>query len=99
MSDDARFRKGFLLAMVVGITAAFVFVIRDFLMTIFVAAVFSGLVHPLYRRLRVGFGGRDALASVVTLLVVLLLVGAPVVFIVTIVTSEAVRMTDNVTPW
>ena len=48
MSDDARFRKGFLLALVVAITAAFVFVIRDFLMTIFVAAIFSGLAHPLY---------------------------------------------------
>ena len=42
MSEDARFRKGFLLALVVAITATFVFVIRDFLMTIFVAAVFSG---------------------------------------------------------
>ena len=50
MSDDARFRKGFLLALVVAITAAFVFVIKDFLMTIFVAAIFSGLAHPLYRR-------------------------------------------------
>ena len=37
MSDDARFRKGFLLALVIAITAAFVFVIKDFLMTIFVA--------------------------------------------------------------
>lgn len=99
MSDDARFRKGFLLALVVGITAAFVLVIRDFLMTIFVAAVFSGLVHPLYGRLRVAFGGREALASAMTLLVILLLVGGPVVFIVTIVTNEAVRMTDNVAPW
>lgn len=99
MSEDARFRKGFLLALVVGITAAFVFVISDFLMTIFVAAVFSGLIHPLYRQIRTAFGGREAVASVVTLLAVLLLVGGPVVFIVTIVTNEAIRMTDNVAPW
>ena len=98
MSEDARFRKGFLLALVVGITAAFVFVVRDFLMTIFVAAIFSGLAHPLYRRLNKAFGGREGLASAVTLLAIVLLVGGPLVFTVSIVTSEAVRMSDNVTP-
>jgi predicted PurR-regulated permease PerM len=99
MSDDARFRKGFLLALVVGVTAAFVFVVSDFLMTIFVAAIFSGLAHPLYRQLRRAFGGRQALASGVTLLTIVLLLGVPLVSVVTIVTNEAVRMTDNVTPW
>jgi predicted PurR-regulated permease PerM len=99
MSDDARFRKGFLLALVVAITAAFFFVIRDFLMTVFVAAIFSGLAHPLYSQVRKTFGGREALASVVTLLIVLLVVGGPLVFIVSIVTTEAVRITDEVTPF
>jgi predicted PurR-regulated permease PerM len=99
MSGDERFRKGFLLALVAGITAAFVFVIKDFLMTIFVSAIFSGLAHPLYRRLRTAFGGREVLASVATLLTMVLLVGGPLVFVLTIVTNEAVRMTDNVTPW
>jgi predicted PurR-regulated permease PerM len=99
MSEDARFRKGFLLALVVAITAAFVFVIREFLMTIFVAAIFSGLAHPLYRRLRKAFGGREALASAVTLLTIVLLVGGPLVFVVSIVTTEAVRMSDNITPF
>jgi predicted PurR-regulated permease PerM len=99
MSDDARFRKGFLLALVVGITALFVFVVRDFLMTIFLAAIFSGLAHPLYRQLRKTFGGREALASAMTLLIILLLAGGPLVFVASIVTNEAVRMTENVTPW
>ena len=99
MSEDARFRKGFLLALVVAITAAFVFVVRSFLMTIFVAAIFSGLAHPLYARLRQTFGGREALASAVTLLMIVLLVGGPFVFVGSIVTSEAVRMTDDVTPF
>jgi len=96
MSEDARFRKGFLLALVIGITAAFVFIISDFLMTIFVAAIFSGLAHPLYRQLLRTFGGREALASAVTLVMILLLVGGPLVLTVSIVTTEAVRMTDNV---
>lgn len=99
MSEDARFRKGFLLALVVAITATFVFVIKDFLMTIFVAAIFSALAHPLYWRLRTIFGGREALASALTLLIIVLLVGAPLVFVASIVTAEALRMTDNVTPF
>jgi predicted PurR-regulated permease PerM len=99
MSDDARFRRGFLLALVVGITAAFIFVVKDFLMTVFVAAIFSGLTHPVYRRLRKAFGGRKALASVVTLLIIVLLIVGPLVTVLTIVTGEAVRLTDNVTPW
>jgi len=98
MSEDARFRKGFLLALVVSITAAFVFVVRDFLMTTFVAAIFSGLAHPLYVRLQKAFGGREALASAVTLLIIVLVVGGPLVFVTSVVVSEAVRMTDNVTP-
>jgi predicted PurR-regulated permease PerM len=99
MSDDDRFRKGFLLALVVGVTAALLFVVSDFLMTILVAAIFSGLAHPLYRQVRRAFGGREALASAVTLAGILVVVGLPLVFVVTIVTSEAVRMTENVTPW
>src|SRR5580765_6295144 len=99
MTEDRSFRKGFLLALVVGITAAFVFVIRDFLMTMFVAAIFSGLAHPLYTRLHRRLGGRQALASAVTLLVVVLLVVGPLVFVISIVTNEAVRLSDNVTPW
>jgi len=99
MSEDARFRKGFLLALVVSITAAFVFVISGFLMTIFVAAIFSGLAHPLYSRLRKALGGREAIASAMTLLMIVLLVGAPFVVVVSIVTTEAVRMTDDVTPF
>lgn len=99
MADDARFRKGFLLVLVVAITAAFVFVVKDFLMTVFVAAIFSGLAHPLYTRLQKAFGGRKALASAVTLLMIVLLVGGPLVFIVSIVTNEAVKITDSVTPF
>jgi predicted PurR-regulated permease PerM len=99
MSDDAPFRKGFLLALVIGITAAFLFVVKDFLMTILMAAIFSGLAHPIYRRVRQAFHGRSGAASAVTLLGIVLVVGAPLVVVLTIVTNETVRMTDNVTPW
>src|SRR5262245_6265079 len=97
--SDARFRKGFLLALVVGITVAFVIVVRGFLMTIFAAALFAGVAHPLYRRLVVAFGGRKRLASAATLLIVVLLVVGPLVAVVVVVTNQALGMSENVTPW
>lgn len=99
MSDAARFRKGFLLALVIAITAAFVFVVKDFLMTIFVAAIFSGLMHPLHQRLLPALGGRRGLASFLTLLIVVLVVGGPLVAVLTVVTNEAMRITESVAPW
>jgi predicted PurR-regulated permease PerM len=99
MSDDAPFRRGFLLALVIGISVAFFAIIRDFVMTMFVAAIFSGVAHPLYRQLLAAFGGRKALASAMTLLTLVLVVGGPLVAVVTIVTNEALGMTENVTPW
>jgi predicted PurR-regulated permease PerM len=99
MGDAARFRKGFLLALVIGVTTAFVFVVRDFLMTTFVAAIFSGLAQPLYRRILQTVGGRKVVASAVTLLTIAVLVGAPLVAVLSVVTNEAVRVTESVTPW
>jgi predicted PurR-regulated permease PerM len=99
MSADARFRKGFLLVLVVAITAMFVFVIKDFLMTIFVAGILSGLAHPLYSQLLRAFGGRAGAASAVTLLIIVLLVGGPLAFVVSLVTNEAVRLSDDVAPF
>ncbi len=99
MSDAARFRKGFLLVLAIGITAAFVYVVQDFLMTVFVAAIFSGLTNPLYERILQAVGGRKPLASIATLLLLVLLVGAPLLGVLTVVTNEAVRLTENVTPW
>jgi predicted PurR-regulated permease PerM len=99
MSDAARFRKGFLLALVISITAAFLYVVQGFLMTVFVAAIFSGLTNPLYQRLLTFSGGRKSLASAATLVLLVLVVGGPVLSLITIVTNEAVRLSENVTPW
>jgi predicted PurR-regulated permease PerM len=99
MGGNPRFRRGFLLALVVGISLAFFFVIQDFVMTTFVAAILSGLAQPLYRLVRRWLGGREAASSAVTILIMLLVIVGPLAVLLTVVTSEAVRLTDNVTPW
>jgi predicted PurR-regulated permease PerM len=96
---ERRFRKGFLLVLVVAISAAFLFVIRSFLVTILMAAIFSGLVYPFYRRVLHLFGGRAALASIVTVLLTLILVVGPLLMVAAVVAAEAVRVSDRVTTW
>jgi predicted PurR-regulated permease PerM len=97
-ASDDRFRKGFLILLVVAISAAFAAMIKGFLMTILVAAIFSGLLHPLYARLVVTFGGRRPLASAATLLLGLVLFGGPLLVVIGLVTNEALRVSENVAP-
>ena len=84
---DGRFRSAFLILLVAAISAAFVAMIRGFLLTILLAAIFSALSYPVYRwllrRLR-GYKAPEALAT----LVLLLVVGA----------NEALRVTETVRP-
>ena len=96
---ENRFRRIFLLIFVLAITAAFLWLIRSFLMTILLAAIFAGIGHPLFRRLTVLMGGRRPLAALSTLVVGLLAVAAPLGLVVYMVTAEAIRISANVRPW
>ena len=94
-----QFRRSFLILLVVAISAAFLAMIRMFLLTILLAAIFAAMARPLYLRLQRWMWGRRALASVATILLLLVLVIAPLAGLVGIVTTEAVRVTRNVRPW
>ncbi len=48
-----QFRRAFLLVLVLGISVLFLLVVRTFLLTVLLAAVFAGLAYPLYRWLLV----------------------------------------------
>src|SRR5262245_40142083 len=97
MTED-RFRKAFLLVLVIAVTVAFVAMLRPFLTTILIAAIFSGLVHPLYARLRDIFKGNQPLASGVALLLVFVVVIVPVLLVLGIVVNQAIRLTGSVGP-
>lgn len=97
--DRDRFGKVFLLLLVIAISATFVAMIRNFLITILLAAIFSGLAHPLYARLARLFRGHRAMASLVTLLLLLVVVIGPLLGILGIVASEALSISETVGPW
>jgi predicted PurR-regulated permease PerM len=73
--------------------------IRQFLMTILLAAIFAGLAYPMYSRFVTWFRGRRALASAVTLLIVLILIVGPLLTFLGVLSSQAYQIAQSATPW
>jgi predicted PurR-regulated permease PerM len=91
--------KWVLLLLVFFISALFLSMIRQFLMAIFLAGIFSALSYPLYRRLERWFGGRRSLASLVTLFLIVVVVILPLGGLLGVVTGQAIKVGEAVTPW
>ncbi len=95
---DTRFRRAFLILLVVVISATFLAMVRVFLLTIVLAALFSGVAHPVYRRLLRLFRGRGSLAAIATLLLLLVLVIAPLLAVAGAVANEALQVNETILP-
>ena len=91
--------KSVLLLVVVFISAIFLSMIRPFLMAIFLAGLFSALVHPVYRRFMSWYGGRRSLASLTTLSLITLFILLPLTGLMGIVTSQAIKVGQSAKPW
>jgi predicted PurR-regulated permease PerM len=99
-TDPARrFQRAFLLLLVVGISVLFLQMVRGLLLAVFLAAIFAGLTYPFFERLRDRLGGRSNLASVTTILLLLLGVVVPLVAFLVFVVSESVALSQSVTEW
>jgi predicted PurR-regulated permease PerM len=98
VTDDSRFRRAFLLLLVIAISAAFFTMIRAFLLTILLAAIFTALSYPIYRWWLGRLGNRRPLAAIVTLLLILVLGIAPIVVVLAAAANEALRVTDTLGP-
>jgi predicted PurR-regulated permease PerM len=92
-----RFQQAFLLALALGISVVFFLVIRPFFLAILLAAVFAGLAYPLYEWIEVRTGPRRA--GALTLVILLLLVGLPLAGFLTLVTTEAVQISQGAEAW
>jgi len=91
--------KSVLLLVVVFISAIFLSMIRPFLMAIFLAGLFSALVHPVYRRFVNWYGGRRSLASLTTLSLITLFILLPLTGLMGVVTSQAIKVGQSAKPW
>ncbi len=95
---ETRLRQAFLLLLVAGISVAFVAMIRAFVVTILLAAIFTGLSYPVYQWLLARFRGRQGLAAVATLVLLLALVIAPLLGVLGAGANEALRVTETIRP-
>ncbi len=94
-----RFQRTAILILALVISLLFYQMIKGFLVSLLLAGILAGMTHPAYKRLRGWFRGRQAAASIVTVLMVLLLIIGPVVGFLGIVGSEAVQVAQGVAPW
>jgi predicted PurR-regulated permease PerM len=96
--SETRFRQAFLLLLVAAISIAFVAMIRAFLLTILLAAIFAGLSYPMYGWFLRTFRKRSALAAVATLLVLVTVVVGPLLAVIGAGANEALRVTETIRP-
>ncbi len=97
--QQANLNRSVVLLCALLVTAVFLSMIRQFLMAILLAGVFSSLAHPIYRRFERWFGGRRVLASIVTLLLIVTGILLPLGGLLGMITAQAIEVGQSVTPW
>lgn len=71
----------------------------QFLMSIFMAGLFTALTNPLYQRLLGRCRGKQTLASLLTILVIVCVVLIPFSGLIGVVVAQAINVSQSVTPW
>lgn len=99
LQSKERFRKGFVLVMTLAYTSLFFAMIWGFVEALLLAAIFSGILYPLYLRLNKVFKGRNTPASLLTMLIALLVIVIPLMFLLGLIADQAVDVTTRVEPW
>ena len=99
LNSKERFRKGFVLALTIAYAIAFLAMISGFFEALLLAAVFSGIIYPLYGWLQRGLGGRNTLASLLSLVIVLLAIIVPLLILLGLVAEQAINVTEEARPW
>jgi predicted PurR-regulated permease PerM len=97
--NKSAMNKSVLILLVIFISAVFLSMIHQFLMAIFLAGIFTALAQPAYHRLEHLLKGRRAPASLITLLLIVLLVLLPLGALIGIITAQAIKVSQSVTPW
>ena len=88
-----------LLGLTLIISVVFLSMIHQFLMAIFMAGLFSAMVSPVHKLLTRKLGGRQNLASLLTIVGIIGLVLIPLAVLITIILGQAVSVSQSVTPW
>ena len=93
------YRFTFVLLIALALIAAFLFVVRAFLLDILMAAIFSGMIYPVLERCRPLFGKRRGLATAIIVVVAVLSVALPIFIVIAIVGSETIQLSEKTVVW
>ena len=97
--DRQALQRGFIAALVLVVSAVFIWMIRDFLAALFLACVLAIFVYPLQSFLARAFGGRQTLAASLVLIITVLLIVIPLLGLIGLVASQAIDVGQTLTPW
>ena len=79
-------------SLIIGITALFVWMLRDIILPIFWALVFAVLLYPLFVRIRKGMRGRGIPAAALTLVFTLVVIFVPLYILGSMIANEAIDL-------
>lgn len=99
MIKHENVNKIILLIMVTGISALFLTMIRQFLMAIFMAGLFSAMSAPVHRWLTPRLNNRENLASTLIIIAIVCLILIPLALLISVVIGQAVHVGQSVSPW
>lgn len=94
-----RLEAVFLIVLALLITAVFYRMVEPFIITILLAAIFSGMMYGFYKRMTRWLGGRKAAGSALTVVFFVVVLVVPLSGFLGIVVSQAVEVSAAVGPW
>jgi len=97
--SGTKFRTGFVLILVLAVSALFIAVAWPFLKPLLLGALLASLARPLYQWVTRLLGGRRSLGAVLTLLLLIIIVAGPLSAFVGVVVSQAVSVSNDAIPW
>ena len=95
MSASTGYHRIFLALLVGVITVGFLVVMRNFLITVMLAAIFTAMLYPGYRRMLSWCHGRARLASALYIVVVALLVVIPTIALVSVLVKQSIQLSEG----
>jgi predicted PurR-regulated permease PerM len=99
VSDSERLRRVTLVTLALFISALFLWMVREFLIALLLAAITAGMLRPFYVGLSQRLKNRRTLAAGVTLALLVLLVILPLVAYAIVVANQAVELGRAASPW
>jgi predicted PurR-regulated permease PerM len=97
--ESERVRRITLVSVAGAISLVFLWMVREFLVALLLAALAAGLLRPIYRRLTKRFSGRRGLAAGITVLLLVLVVLLPLGSFGVLVGLQLVELGEAIQPW